>query len=68
MDLQEATEFADAWLRAWNDHDLDRVLSHFTDDVVFTSPVAAQLLTGSEGVIRQGGAAPLLGRGPQAHP
>ena len=51
MDLQEATEFADAWLRAWNDHDLDRVLNHFTDDVVFTSPVAAELLMGSDGVI-----------------
>jgi hypothetical protein len=52
MDLQEAHEFVDAWLRAWNDHDLDRVLDHFSDDVVFTSPVAAQLLAGSEGVIR----------------
>jgi ketosteroid isomerase-like protein len=52
MDLQEAHEFVAAWLRAWNDHDLDRVLDHFSDDVVFTSPVAAQLLAGSEGVIR----------------
>ncbi|MGO9660826.1 MAG: nuclear transport factor 2 family protein [Acidimicrobiales bacterium] len=52
MDLQEAHEFVDAWLQAWNDHDLDRVLDHFSDDVVFTSPVAAQLLAGSEGVVR----------------
>ncbi len=51
MDLAEANEFVDAWLRAWNDHDLDRVLEHFTDDVVFTSPLAAQLLTGSGGVV-----------------
>jgi hypothetical protein len=52
MDLREAHEFADAWLQAWNDHDLDRVLAHYTDDIVFTSPVAAQLLASSEGVIR----------------
>ena len=51
MDLAEANEFVDAWLRAWNDHDLDRVLEHFTDDGVFTSPLAAQLLTGSGGVV-----------------
>ncbi len=51
MDLAGAHEFVDAWLKAWNDHDLDRVLGHFTDDVVFTSPVAAQLLAGSDGVI-----------------
>ena len=39
MDLAEANEFVDAWLRAWNDHDLDRVLEHFTDDVVFSGGV-----------------------------
>ncbi len=52
MDLHDAHEFAGTWLQAWNDHDLDQLLSHFTDDVVFTSPVAAQLLAGSDGVVR----------------
>jgi hypothetical protein len=28
------------------------VLSHFTDDVVFTSPIAAKIVEGSDGVIR----------------
>ncbi|ROS38217.1 nuclear transport factor 2 family protein [Amycolatopsis thermoflava] len=39
----DAREFADDWAKAWNAHDLDALLAHFTDDVVFTSPVAAQL-------------------------
>jgi hypothetical protein len=52
MDLAQANDFVDAWLQAWNDHDLDRVLEHFTDDVVFTSPIAAQLVVGSEGTVR----------------
>lgn len=52
IDLEQANEFADAWLRGWNDHDIDRLLDHFTDDVVFTSPVAAQLVDGSRGVVR----------------
>ena len=47
----DARRFADDWLAAWNAHDLDALLRHFTDDVVFTSPVAARLL-GGDGVLR----------------
>ena len=46
-----ASRFVDTWVKHWNDHDLDRLLEHFSDDVTFTSPVAAQLLPDSEGVI-----------------
>ena len=52
MDHAEAQRFVDEWVRAWNDHDVERVLAHFADDVVFTSPVAKQLLAGSDGVVR----------------
>lgn len=52
MTLPDPKTFAESWLAAWNAHDLDVVLSHFDDDVVFTSPVAAQLLDGSDGVLR----------------
>ncbi|MGH3529462.1 MAG: nuclear transport factor 2 family protein, partial [Pseudonocardiaceae bacterium] len=44
VDHRDAAAFADDWVEAWNSHDLDRILSHFTDDVVFTSPVAARFL------------------------
>ena len=47
----EAQEFADEWVRNWNAHDIDALLRHFADDVVFTSPVAVRLL-GGDGVIR----------------
>jgi chromate reductase, NAD(P)H dehydrogenase (quinone) len=47
-----AAEFAARWERAWNAHDLDALLAHFAPDVVFTSPVAAQLLPDGDGVIR----------------
>lgn len=52
MDHADAMAFADDWVEAWNARDLVKVLSHFADDVVFTSPVAAQLLDDSDGVIR----------------
>jgi hypothetical protein len=33
-----AQAFAREWVKAWNDHDLEAILSHYTDDVVFHSP------------------------------
>lgn len=52
MEENELQHFAIEWLDAWNSQDLERILSHFTDDVVFTSPAAAKIVKGSEGVIR----------------
>ena len=52
MDQRDATDFAARWERAWNAHDLDALLAHFAPDVVFASPVAAQLLPDGDGVIR----------------
>ena len=43
--------FARSWVEAWNAHDLDRVLAHFADDAVFSSPIAAQLLPETGGVL-----------------
>ena len=40
MTRQEAMAFAGRWAEAWNARDIERVLSHFHDDVVFTSPTA----------------------------
>jgi hypothetical protein len=52
MSIPEPMKFARDWVAAWNAHDVDALLEHFADDVVFTSPVAAQLLADSEGVVR----------------
>ena len=52
MDHTDVAAFVDGWLRAWNAHDLDGVLSHFADDVVFSSPVARRLIEGTDGVVR----------------
>lgn len=56
MEQSEGDAFAQKWVRAWNAHDLDAVLEHFSSDAVFTSPHAAQLLEDSDGVIRGGDA------------
>ncbi len=52
MTFPDPLAYADHWVKAWNDHDVEALLAHFTEDVVFSSPVAAQLLEGSDGVLR----------------
>ena len=47
----QADRFATEWIDAWNAHDLERILSHYSRDVEFRSPVAAQLVPDSRGVI-----------------
>lgn len=37
-----AKEFAADWIDAWNTHDLDRILAHYSDDIEFTSPFVVQ--------------------------
>lgn len=38
MTRDEARSFADQWAAAWNRRDLEAVLAHFAEDVVFSSP------------------------------
>jgi hypothetical protein len=52
VDNAGANRFATQWAQAWNSHDLEALLSHFSDDVLWTSPVAAQVFAGSDGVLR----------------
>jgi predicted ester cyclase len=46
-----AREFAQDWVDAWNSHDLERILSHYDDEVLLVSPVALKLLSG-DGTVR----------------
>jgi hypothetical protein len=46
-----AREFAQDWVDAWNSHDLERILTHYDDEVVLVSPVALKLLSG-DGTVR----------------
>lgn len=42
--------FAHEWIAGWNARDLDRILDHYADDVIFSSP-KAQAITGSARVV-----------------
>jgi ketosteroid isomerase-like protein len=47
----DAVTFSAQWVGAWNAHDVELVLEHFHEDVVFTSPVAAEILPDTAGIV-----------------
>jgi ketosteroid isomerase-like protein len=44
MTRDQAAAFAAAWAAAWNERAVERVLSHFDDNVSFTSPTAISVV------------------------
>ena len=38
------TDFAIAWEHGWNSHDLDMIMSHYREDIVFRSQKAVALI------------------------
>lgn len=61
-------QFADDWVRAWNSHDLDAIMSHYAPQVVLTSPVAARLLNESGVVAGESALRCYFARGLEAYP
>ena len=47
-----AQELADEWIAAWNSHDLERVLSHYSDDFEMASPKIVEFAGEPSGVLR----------------
>jgi ketosteroid isomerase-like protein len=47
----EPSAFAARWIDAWNARDIEAVLAHYADDVVFTSPTALRFIPHSGGSV-----------------
>lgn len=56
IDKGFAQRFAQGWIEAWNSHDLDRILSHYTDDFEFYSPLIGAVTGDVSGRVRGEGA------------
>jgi len=52
MTPETARRFASDWIDAWNRHDLDAILSHYSEAVTFVSPFAIKLLAAPDGVVQ----------------
>jgi hypothetical protein len=46
-----AEVFAEKWLAAWNSHQLSAILSHYAENVQFTSPFIVRLMNEPSGAI-----------------
>lgn len=48
---QQAEDLAREWVEAWNRHDLDGIMAHYADDIVFTSPFVETLANEPTGTL-----------------
>lgn len=52
IDLEWAGTFARDWIEAWNAHDLERILSHYTDDFEMSSPLIIERMQEPSGKLK----------------
>jgi ketosteroid isomerase-like protein len=52
LDNTFADRFAAEWIGAWNSHDLDRILSHYTEDFELSSGVITKIVGESSGILQ----------------
>ncbi len=52
MTREKALHFAEEWVAAWNTHDLDRILAHYSDDFEMTTPFIAKLMDEPTGTLK----------------
>lgn len=52
MDAEFALNFTEEWQEAWNAHDVERLLAHYTEDVVFQSPYIVHRFQDPAGEVR----------------
>lgn len=49
---EQADRFAHEWVEAWNSHDLERILAHYSDDFTMSSPRIAAVAKEPSGVLQ----------------
>ncbi len=51
IDRDKAWKFANEWLDAWNKHDVNAIMEHYDDAIVFCSPIVQNVLGDPKGVV-----------------
>lgn len=52
IDAHWARDFASDWIDSWNAHDMERILSHYSDDFELSSPLVVDRLHDASGTLR----------------
>ena len=49
--IKPGEHFAENWLQAWNQRDLDAILSHYAEEIELRSPLGAHILGDPSGTV-----------------
>jgi ketosteroid isomerase-like protein len=52
LDAEFANRFAREWIAAWNAHDIERILSHYTDDFEMSSSLIVERMGEPSGTLK----------------
>jgi len=52
MNKEFATNFSNEWVEAWNSHDLDKIMSHYSEYLEMNSPVIRQITGEKSGKLK----------------
>jgi len=52
MNEEFANQFAHEWIEMWNSHDLDKIMTHYSDDFEMNSPIIRQLVGEKSGKLK----------------
>ena len=52
MTPEFAENFSFEWVKAWNEHDLDKIMEHYADDFEMSSPVIKVIMDIESGAIK----------------
>ncbi len=55
MNLEIANNFAEKWINSWNSHNLDDIISHYSENIEFYSPLIPLLGFNETGIINNKG-------------
>lgn len=48
---EKAEALANHWIQSWNSHNIEAILAHYSNTVVFSSPLIAKILGNADGTI-----------------
>jgi len=51
MDIEFAKKFADEWVESWNSHDIEKIISHYAEQLEFKSPLVVERYSDPDGII-----------------
>lgn len=49
--IEFAKKFSENWTNDWNSHNLEKILSHYSDDFIIESPLALKRLPETNGIV-----------------